>query len=38
MKESYERLKAKSGEMLFDLITDIPDSLLSPAENPEKKK
>ncbi len=37
MKESYERLKAKSGEMLFDLITDIPDSLLSPAGNPEKR-
>lgn len=37
MKESYERLKAKSGEMLFDLITDIPSSLLTPAENPEKR-
>lgn len=37
MKDSYNRLKEKSGEMLFDIITDIPESLLSPAKTPQKR-
>lgn len=30
-------IKEKTGRLLFDLVTSIPDSLMSPSELPEKK-
>lgn len=37
MADSYENLKDASGKLLFDLITDIPESVLPKAKDPKKR-
>lgn len=35
--DSYEKLKDASGKLLFDIITDIPESVLPKAKDPKKR-